>query len=79
VLINKVNEMQIKTSRFEQIGGGGMFRGAFNYNNEDYIPNEEPLINVREFWGSNINHNYRMRWQLSNNNLHSNPNVRLSS
>jgi len=27
---------------------------------EDFIPNEEPLINVREFWGSNFSHSYRM-------------------
>jgi hypothetical protein len=30
--------------------------------NEDYIPSEEPLINMREFWSNNISHNYRMRW-----------------
>jgi hypothetical protein len=29
---------------------------------EDLIPSEEPLINVREFWGNELNHNYRMRW-----------------
>ena len=33
-----------------------------NVRNEDFIPNEEPLINVREFWASSLSHNYRMRW-----------------
>jgi hypothetical protein len=41
------------------VGGNGLL------NNEDYIPSEEPLINVREFWGSNLNHNYRMRLPIS--------------
>ena len=41
------------------------YNGGQGYlNNEDFIPNEEPLINVREFWGSNINHNYRMRFPI---------------
>lgn len=39
-------------------------------NNEDFIPNEEPLINVREFCRINLNHNYRMHWQRSNANNH---------
>lgn len=33
--------------------------------NDDLIPNEEPLINVREFWGSNKKHKYRMRLALN--------------
>ena len=81
ILINKVNEMQIKTSRFDQHQHnshrervfddsnllmnrpaghsqsfhhtGSMPHRNQNYLNEDFIPNEEPLINVREFWGQN--------------------------
>ena len=33
-----------------------------NRGSEDFIPSEEPLINVREFWGNELNHNFRMRW-----------------
>ena len=40
--INKVNEMDVKQSRFEQ---------ALNPFHEEFIPNEEPLIKVREFNG----------------------------
>ena len=62
VLINKVNEMQIKTSRFDQPQSLLLHNNQQNMRSEDYIPNEEPLINVREFWASNLSHNYRMRW-----------------
>jgi hypothetical protein len=47
------------------LNNSALFRNG-NFNNEDFIPNEEPLINVREFWGSNLNHNYRMRWNFNN-------------
>lgn len=55
--------MQIKTSRFDQpqqlINQNYLQR---NIVSEEYIPSEEPLINIREFWGNNYNQNYRMRW-----------------
>ena len=34
---------------------------ASNIRNDDFIPSEEPLINVREFWDANLSHSYRMR------------------
>jgi len=44
--------MRIKVSRFEDpemmMGGGPIMQ-------EDFIPNEEPLIHVREFRGNNMN------------------------
>ncbi|CDW89738.1 ring finger protein [Stylonychia lemnae] len=61
VFINKVNEMNIKTSRFDQPQLMMRNNSAMNVRMEDFIPNEEPLINVREFWAGNYSHSYRMR------------------
>jgi len=59
IYINKVNEMQIKTSRFEQVPHNG-YPHLFNaVPFEDFIPNEEPLIHVREFRGNNQNNHSR--------------------
>lgn len=44
VKINKVNEMDIKVSRFE--------KGQISSRIEEIIPNEEPLIQIRQFNGS---------------------------
>lgn len=61
--MNKVNEMQIKTSRFDQpFLHFGHFTG---YRNDELIPSEEPLINIREFWGNEFGHGYRMRMPIS--------------
>lgn len=55
--INKVNEMQIKNSRFDQ--PFLHFGHLAGFRNDELIPNEEPLINIREFWGNEFG--YRMR------------------
>jgi hypothetical protein len=62
IYINKVNEMQIRTSRFDQqqlLRQNPLFfhhlaQPRPNQVPEDYIPSEEPVINVREFRGNNF-------------------------
>lgn len=61
IFINKVNEMNIKTSRFDQPQLMMRNNSANNIRLDDFIPNEEPLINLREFRGGEITHSYRMR------------------
>lgn len=57
--------MQIKTSRFDQpFLHFGHLTGQNFYRHDDLIPSEEPLINVREFWDNELNHNHRMRWPI---------------
>jgi hypothetical protein len=53
--------MNIKTSRFDQPQMLIRNNSANNYRLDEFIPNEEPLINVREFRGGDISHSYRMR------------------
>ena len=64
-MVNKVNEMQIKTSRFDQpfLHYRGSLGNMNFFRNDDLIPNEEPLINIRGFWeNTDFSHSYRMRW-----------------
>lgn len=48
IKINKVNEMDIKVSRFEK---SPQMHGRHSYQVEEVIPSEEPLIQIRQFNG----------------------------
>ena len=55
VQINKVNEMDVKVSRFDILSTkNNQLRNSNNKFFEELIPNEEPLIQIREFTGAGV-------------------------
>ena len=54
--INKVNEMDVKVSRFDILSrkNNSNLNGSSTKFFEELIPNEEPLIQIREFGGAGV-------------------------